>query len=253
MKPKFKILVLTAISVLFIISSSVYSQNRNGNLRYQNELWNLWSFDINAGLSSFYGDLSSFDNNFLKKQLHESGPAFGLILTKHFDRLFGVSGQLLLGQLKGNIQNSSFNAGFIEYNLHARFNLLNLFFPDNKGKIGLNIQAGIGQFLFQSTNCIYNEGANSTTMYSTRVPEFIYFFGSGFFYRSSDNFGISLNLSVRQCHNDMLDVVAKNSDYDYYSYMGVGFTYYLSQFKKGPVKNKARIANSDRKLKHLSD
>ena len=85
----------------------------------------------------------------------------------------------------------------------------------------------------------------------SRVPEFVYFFGGGFYYNLSDNFGVTADLSIRRCQNDKLDVEDKNGDFDYYSYLGVGIIYYLQGFKKAPVKNKARIAHNNKRLKPL--
>jgi hypothetical protein len=79
----------------------------------------------------------------------------------------------------------------------------------------------------------------------------VYFFGGGFYYNINDNTGITLDLSIRQCQNDKLDNEYKNNNYDYYSYLGIGIIYYLQSFKRGPVKNKARIAHNNKKLKPL--
>jgi hypothetical protein len=251
MKQQIKILTLTAIILLVVVSCPVYSQNKMVNLRYQNEIWKLWTIEANAGFLSFYGDLSSHDNSYLDKIKYETGPALSLNLTKHFNRLFAVSGQLLTGQLEGSNYNTSFEANLVEYNLNVRFNIFNLFYPNNNGKIGLAAQGGLGQFMFVSTQSVYHEGGSTMIKHDARVPEFVYFIGAGGFLRTTDKIGISLDFSLRQCQNDWLDVLVKNNDFDYYTYLSLGVTYYIDRIKKGPMKNKARIAHNNFKFKHL--
>ncbi len=251
MKNNIKIHWIAAISLLVFVSFHGHSQNNTRNLRYQDQIWKIWTIEANAGLMSFYGDLSSYDANYINKLQFESLPAFSVKLTKHFNRLFGISGQLLMGRLKGSNDNTSFEANLIEYNLGAKFNLFNLFYPNNNGKFGITAQAGVGQFLFSSEKTVYFEGNDEITKHVARVPEFEYFIGAGTFFKSSDRFGISLDISLHQCHNDMIDVFTNNNDFDYYTYLNIGVTYYLERIKKGPVKNKARIAHNNSRLKHL--
>ena len=252
MKHNIKIRWIAVISLLLIVSFHGYSQNNIRNLRYQDQIWKIWTVEANAGLLSFYGDLSSYDANYINKLEFESLPAFSLNLSKHFNRLFGISGQLLMGRLKGTNDNTSFEANLIEYNLNAKLNLFNLFYPNNKGKFGITAQAGVGQFLFSSEKTVFFEGNDKITKHEARVPEFEYFIGAGSFFKTSDRFGISLDVSLHQCQNDMIDIVTKSNDYDYYTYLSIGVTYYLERIKKGPVKNKARVAHNNSKLKHLN-
>lgn len=242
--------ILLILVVLFIHPTS--AQNKILNLRYQNEIWKVWSLDLNAGLLSFYGDVSTYDGNFINKLKYESGPAISLNVTKHFSRLFALSGQVMVGNLNGLNANISFEADLVEYNLNAKINLFNLFYPTNQGKFGLTAQAGLGQFIFTSEQVIKNEGINTTSSHEVCVPEFVYFLGAGTFIKTSDKFAVSLDLSIRQCQNDKLDVLVKNNDFDYYSYLSFGVIYYLDVMKKVPVKNKARIAHNPSRRKHLS-
>ncbi len=253
LKTKNSILIFSLLLLFIFISKvSVPQKYRYGNLRFQNEVWKIWSIGMDGGVLSFYGDLSIHDNDYIDKLKYESGPGLSVNLTKHFDRLFSLSGQLLAGKLKGSNYASSFNADLIEYNLNVRLNMYNLFYPYNKGKFGVTIMAGVGQFLYYSTKTSYNEGGNSVTSHDSRVPEFVYFIGGGGFIRPTERFGISMDMGLRQCQTDWLDVLLKNDDFDYYTYWNLGIVYYIDNFiHKKPVRNKARIAHSNAKLKHL--
>ncbi|MEZ5199265.1 MAG: hypothetical protein R2764_23655 [Bacteroidales bacterium] len=175
---------------------------------------------------SYYGDLSIYDSDFSKKLAHESGPALGIIFTKHYMNAFGVSAQLMMGKLKSTKNNVSISSDIIEYNLHFRINFIGLFAADDYDKVGFTGYAGIGNFLFETTSSYLTEEDQQQTVNSTRVPEFVYF-GAGINCNITDELGITLDASIRQCQNDRLDNYVVSDDYDYYSYISLGLTYPL--------------------------
>lgn len=245
MKTTFKLFSIAFTITILFASSHVFGQKKFNSLRYQNAIWQLWSIEVNAGFLSSYGDLSSYDNHFLNKLKYESCGAMSLNISKHFGRLVAVSGQVLTGKLKGSYSNSSFEASILEYNLNLKLNLFNLFYPDNSGKFGITTFAGAGQFLFNSTKTDYYEGTTEIKQQKARVPEFVFLAGAGAFVKTSERFGITVDYSLRQCQNDKLDVVVKNDDFDYYTYLSLGLTYYIDRLNKSPIKNKARIAHNN--------
>ena len=246
MKTKLQILLLFC----FLLPLFVYPQQWKKD-RVQNEQWNVWAINANAGITSFYGDLSSFDANYIEKLHYESGPATGIMVTKHFDRLFAISGQIIASRLKGSLDNISFKSEIFEYNLHLRLNIYNLLVPYNNSKLGINVFGGLGNFLFNTTQTIATEGKVEHITNQSRVPELVYFVGGGLFIQPTSSFAINTEISIRRCNNDMLDGLKKNNNDDYYSYLNVGITYYFGRFKQRPVRNKARIAHSDKRLKSL--
>ncbi len=194
--------------------------------------WDNWAVNVNAGLTSFYGDLSIYDSEIMEKLKNESGPAMGLIVTKSFNDKFGVSGQFLMGSLKGeNVKGTSFESSFYEYNFHFRIDLVNAIFPNNNTGLGMNFYAGVGNFLFKTTKFEMVEGEQKTSVKDTRVPEFVYFVGLGFQYKFTDKFGINFDMALRQARNDYLDYEVKNGNFDYYTHIGLGLTYYINDFK----------------------
>jgi hypothetical protein len=245
MKLTCKIFMAAAIFLMVFDSSQLFGQKKITSLRYQNAIWQVWSIEANAGFLSSYGDLSNHDNQFIKKLKYESCPSLSLNISKHFGRLLAISGQVLTGKLKGSNSNSSFDASILEYNLNLKFNLFNLFYPGNNGKFGITTFAGAGQFLFSSTKTDYLEGEDKITHQGARVPEFVFLAGAGAFIKTTERFGISIDYSLRQCQNDKLDVEVKNDDFDYYTYLSLGLTYYIDRFNKSPMKNKARIAHNN--------
>jgi hypothetical protein len=239
MKKKIKIFAVI-LSVLPLISAS----QDWGGLK-PNGFWNHWSINANVGLTSYFGDLSYHDSDISGKLTYESGPAIGIMATKHFNKLFGVSGEIIYGNLEGgNNKNISFKTELLEYNIQARLDFIRLMFPNRSSKFGIEGHAGFGQFLFKSTKYELKGEIENTMVHEARVPEFVYFYGAGMHYHISSNFAITMEMSLHHAQNDKLDNLVKNNDFDYYNYLSIGVTYYIDSFKSAPLKNKARLAHN---------
>ena len=195
--------------------------------------WDNWSANGNIGLTSFFGDLSLYDSDVAGKLTKESKPAISGILTKHLSDKVGLSGQLLYGGLQGeNASNMSFEANIVEYNFHARIELVNLIWRDNLSDFGFEAYAGIGQFIFKVTQWDMRDGNSEVNEHFTGVPEFVYFAGAGIYYKVNDKIGFTADMALRQAQNDKLDDFNKNDNFDYYTHLSFGFTYYIESFRK---------------------
>lgn len=200
-----------------------------------------WSVNINGGMTSYFGDLSMNDLEFGTKMKYETGPAMSIILTRNIYRdAVGLSGQVLAKKIEGRKDDISFSADLIEYNLQARIDFIRLFMPGKYNAFGVVGYAGGGQFLFSTEKVETNDGALKTSKQDTEVPEFVLFFGGGIYYRLNSNFGITADLSLHQCQNDRLDDYVKNDNYDYFTYLSMGLSYYINTISK----SRANIANS---------
>jgi hypothetical protein len=238
--------IISLIILMVILAPSVHSQNWEGMRK--TGFWERWAINANVGYTSYFGDLSLHDNELISKITHESGPAYGAIVSKYLNNIIGISGQILVGNLKGSNGNLAFKSELIEYNLQLRVNFVNLINNRKNHRIGVLGYAGIGQFFF--TTEVEKSIEENVTTYSTysKVPEFVMFAGGGIHYILGSNYSISAGLSLRQSYNDKLDGVIKNGDNDYYTYLNIGLTYYIPTFIKGPLRNKARIACSNFKF-----
>lgn len=225
------------IVILFLITGFLIPQislgQAWGGRKTKAGFWDNWAINLNGGLTSFYGDLSKFDSEIMGKLTKESGPAFGGILTKHIvNNKIGISGQLLYGNLQGEntSSNLTFEASFIEYNIHARFNLVNLISKKYMPKFGFELYGGIGQFMFKATR--YNIQLSEVYTEDTGTPEFVYFFGAGISYKVIDKLGITIDMAMRQAQNDKLDDYIRNDNFDYYTYINIGVTYHIESVFK---------------------
>ena len=232
MKTKTKLIIIL-VSV-FGIQIPHFTEAQGWGSRRKPGLWDNWSINLNAGLSSFFGDLSKFDSEIMEKLSQESGPAFSGILTKHIGPKIGISGQLFYGGLKGeNNSKVSFEASVIEYNAHVRVNIINLLSPNNISKMGIEFYGGIGQFIFKTTKYDLRNNETKINVKNTGTPEFVYFFGTGLSYSITEKIAVTADVAIRQAKNDYLDDFVKNNNNDYYSYICLGLTYNIDSVKKG--------------------
>ena len=229
MKEKIKILLLLftifGIGLSHLTGQGPYRKIKNPELKN-------WEINVNTGLLSYYGDISGFDNNFIEKLTQESSLAGGLIVSKNLNSVVKLSGQIIIGKLKGLKDNLSISSEILEYNMHVRFDVLKIANTSKLSDLRFDIYAGIGNFLFNTTRNEYFEGKTNTYYTKARVPEFLYLFGSSLSYNISAKMAISADISLRQCQNDKIDDYVANSDFDYYSYLNIGISYKIFRLNK---------------------
>jgi hypothetical protein len=243
MKTKIFRIALSNLIVGIFISTSCYTQKWGGDSHPV--ILTKWSVNINGGLASYFGDLSLSDADISAKLNQESGLAMSIIISKYiFRETIGISGQVITGNLEGNNGDISFTTKMFEYNIHARIDFVDLFMLDTYHAFGVVGYAGAGQFYYSTTKVVMNEGPYKNFEQDAAKPEFVYFFGGGIYYKLNSNFGVTADLALRRCQTDRLDDYVKNNDYDFYTYISVGVSYYINTFKGGPLRNKSRLANS---------
>jgi hypothetical protein len=192
--------------------------------------WNNWSINLNAGMTSYYGDLSIYDHDIPGKLKYESLPGGGIIAGKSFNHGLGLSGQLLYGRLRGQKANLQMQSELVEYNIHLRLNVVELFTGRKNLNFGLTGFAGLGNFMFHTLLTELYEGGSKESIYRSRVPELVKFIGGGLSYSINSRIEITSELSVRMFQNDKIDGVVAGHKYDYYSYLAFGITHRINTF-----------------------
>jgi len=238
---RFKILVRIVNSCLIgiILSTTSFSQGCE-ELSFTDKNRN-WSVNLNGGITSFFGDLSYFDLDGWNKITVESGPAGGIILTHYVNNWLGISGQLFAGNISGgNNVNYTFTTTLFEYNLNASISISKLLRQYPYSKFGISGYIGIGNLLFYYKQYEYTNDNSSTIKTSSRVPEFVFFFGGKINYKVWDNLALTADLSIHQLQNDKLDNLARSGDFDYFSYFNAGIEYYFRIWHDKSIKNTAR-------------
>lgn len=228
------------LMVIFVFPTMVSSQNQiPGKEKKKFRMWEDWSVNANLGQTSFFGDVSLFDDNLTEKLQNESDWGYGLIISKKINPVLSIGGQILFGGLKGQNKRSYFEAKLYEGNLNVSLNVVNLLLPENNSNFYIYGLLGVGQFMFNS-KLVFNDPTESQRIEDTGVPEFVYMFGAGVSYSLSRAFDLTASMVMRQAQNDKLDISINNKDMDYYTYLCGGITYNID-FKKKPVNHSRHV------------
>lgn len=220
--------VLTGVFLLvfqnFFAANSDEWKSGSGNIFLQN-----WTVNLSFGCTSYFGDLSQYDQYALQKLMLESKPAAGLKVTKYFHPVFGLSGQLIYGGFKSDYRpQHAFETRLLEYSLLASLDVWKLIFSKRSFHYGLEAYLGAGQFMFQSTAYMNVDGVQEAAPFKNGTPEFVYFFGGSLYYNLNHQFRITTDLAIRQAQNDNVDKYISGDDFDYYSWFSIGVTYLIN-------------------------
>jgi hypothetical protein len=249
MKRKINIVKLVLTLLMVYHAGNSFSQNWGGAER--NRFGDLWSVNLSTGLTSYFGDLSVYDTDPVNKFSKESGLGFGVQVTKYFGSSFGLSGKLLFGKIKGHKGEFSFKTKLFEYSMQARVDFVNLLHRNKEHKFHFDGFVGVGHFLFDARLWEYEGEEGDVSEEVTDVPELVAYVGGGINYQFARDFALTTDLALRRSQNDKLDNYTKGHDYDYYTYLSVGITYYISTFIKKPPRNKATVVYHQSRLKPL--
>ncbi len=215
------------IMALILIQGNVFGQYQKAPTRLSIFLSKNWSVNLNGGKTSFFGEVSLYDDDLTEKLSKEGGWAYGIIISKKISPLFTFNGQVLKGQLKGSNTRSNFCADITEYSFSTSFNIVNLLLPDNDAHLFFYGKIGMGQFEFTST-LSFNDAEKQDIIVKSKTPEFFYLLGGGTFYRISSSFDANVEMAARLADNDKLDGTSNKKDKDYYAYLSIGLTYKIN-------------------------
>jgi hypothetical protein len=239
---------LFILVVCLIMHSFSYCQEWGGE--DDRSIWSNWQVSVNGGVTSFFGDLSIYDSDVFRKINLESHGAWSIVCVKSlFTNKVSLGGQFLVGNLQGSKKSIAFMSEVYEYNFHLKFDFSELWFNGKPHLLGIAGFGGIGQFFFKASRFNYSEGLTQKITDRSHVPEFVFFFGGSVYYRISPSIALNAELSLHQCRTDRLDNLAQGKRFDYFSNLEAGIFYYIRSLKKTPLRNKARIANSNFQFK----
>lgn len=215
-------------TILLSIELPTYAQMRKSEN-------NPWFIGINAGMVSFFGDLSTKDYNPVWKTQTESDFGVGLTGGKRIGNLFAVSANVFTGRMKGNNPdlNFYFNNTFTELQGSIAFSLKEAIFPQTSDMIDVLLNVGGGQLFYKSVRRVMNDG---TIVNEEGIPAPDYqgisrsalFFSSGIDldYNFSSNWTARLGLCFRFTDSDLLDAyVGSTGINDRYSVLSAGILY----------------------------
>lgn len=224
------VIVFSIISlsiVLFTLCSYSSFGQYQKNPFFEKLIFKHWSVNVNTGRTSFFGDVSAYDEELTEKLSKESSMGYGFIIARQISPVVGLGGQLLIGKLIGSTSTSSFEANIFEYNIHLTIDAANLFIPANEANFRPYAKLGMGQFKFDS-KLQFDDPEKDDLNVDTGIPEFLFTFGGGLNYNISNSFDLNVEMSIKMVNNDRLDGKSSSNDEDYYSYLSFGITYRIN-------------------------
>lgn len=198
-----------------------------------------WSVNANVGRTSFFGDVSLYDEQFDEKMSKEGSWACGFGIARQLTYVFSIEGQAVFGKLTGSNSKSEFVSNIDEYTVQLTADLVNMLIPNNRANLHPYVKVGMGQYNF-NTELKYYDPNKSDIMVKSNTPELVYVFGGGAFYILSNSFDLNMEFLARKMQTDRIDGTPNDDDQDYYSYFSVGMVY--------KINNKARDVRYYRRM-----
>ena len=217
---------LLLIGLILLIHSTAFGQYRKPPTFFT-RLAEGWSVNANVGRTSFFGDVSLYDEEFDEKMTKEGAWGCGFGIARQINFVFALEGQAVFGKLRGSNSKSEFESNINEYSLQLTTDLVNMLIPANKASLHPYLKLGMGQFNF-NTSLHYYDPNKPDIKVKSYSPEFVYMFGAGAFYIISDSFDASAEFLGRRMDNDRLDGTPNSEDKDFYSYLSVGMVYKIN-------------------------
>ncbi len=231
-----KIFLFLIIILLPLFLGAQYYNKQKQNFGFSDG----WSVDLNIGLTSFFGDLSVFDFDILKKFSKESKLGAGIIFAKGISPVVTFNTQLLYGSLTGTKKSSNiyFNCNIFEGSLNLQINFSQIISPRNSRR-KINIFGNFGTGLVSIRSKLYDLTTDSLIHsfgFGRKTIESILQFGFKINYVVNDQYDLNFTFTNRRVDTDKLDSQAGNENKDFYSYISVGVTYKFKSYNKRSFK-----------------
>jgi hypothetical protein len=198
-----------------------------------------FSIGISGGVSSFYGDLSVYDRQPLKKIINESDVAIGISIGHQLSSVLSLNLSYVDGKLKGKNDELKhyFNSDYSEASIASHISISRLMFPQRIGRVELYSTTGIGLLLFHSIERQILDNSSTIEQESNIANEIkmntpVLKLGMGFNYEVSNRLNLSSEIAFRVTGNDMIDAHEGSTGIkDYYSVVSIGLTYVLNRIR----------------------
>ena len=234
-----KFFLIIFIPFIFGINLSKLSAQKIGPSDY-----NTISAGIKFGFIPFYGDVRqlkySTDNQYKK-----ANSGFAFEVSKNFNHIIGVRGNVLLGGLSGSTPNLNlhFNSKFSEYSVSALVNINNLIslYPKKEKLINTYLFLGTGWvryrsrvYSFDEDNYVIGYGWDSLgTTKEKKMTNMVFPVGVGVKFKADPKIDIGMEFTLHLTTTDKLDAWKVEDSYnDRYSYIAISFLYKIGEKKE---------------------
>lgn len=238
--------IFTKIKKIFLITfftlgmtTLVYSQqHRTLQQRYDN-----WGIGINIGVIHYLGDIGS-PNDFSSNFRNSTNIAYGVCVSKQFSPIFGIKGNLLVGNIDGeseitlpaqDIKHVIFKSKLRGAVINATVDLSNVFLGVNRkqvinvyGLVGVGLGHFKGKIIDKNTSRSYYEfGLHSGAGISGYQVEGIGNLGLCVAFDIGKNLKATVESAFKFMKGDNLDDNGGKNDIDSYNYTSFGIAYVI--------------------------
>ncbi|HLO91754.1 MAG: hypothetical protein ACM3ME_02450 [Chloroflexota bacterium] len=237
MKKNTTIKPVTCIRIL-LIPAIVFITNLPSLAQRQSKTGSPWVVNVNGGMVSFFGDLSTKDYNPVWKTQTESDLGLGVDVSKDIIRQLSFSLSYFTGKMKGNnpALNYYFNNRFNELQLIAGINIDEIISPDNKSRISVILNVGGGGLFYKSIRrqmtdgrIVNEDGAPDMDYRGTSRSAAFISVGPKIAFDISNQWSLIAGLAFRFTNTDLLDGYRGSTGIaDRYSILTAGFAYKIS-------------------------
>ncbi len=204
-----------------------------------------WFGGLNAGVTSFFGDLSIHDYSPMQKLSHESSAAAGISAGKHLTRHIIAELNLTKGSLKGSNPSLglAFNGTFLECSANGYLNFTKLLFPNLEFRTGVYAMAGTGMIAYRVTKSNLSDqsivetiGRNETGgKHGLPAGKVIFPAGISLSYRINERWSLRGDFAYRLTIDDKLDAHAGSTSVnDRYTILTMGMRFILLPLRNIP-------------------
>ncbi|HOI86373.1 MAG TPA: hypothetical protein PLV51_00780 [Lentimicrobium sp.] len=205
-----------------------------------------WFGGLNAGVASFFGDLSIYDYSPKEKLTLESSAAAGITAGKHITKFIIAELNLTKGGLKGSNPSLglAFNGTILEFSANGYLNFTRLVFPNSEFRTSVYAMAGTGVIAYRATKTSLSDQSVVETIGRNEAGDkdghpagkVIFPAGISLSYQFNERWSLRSDFAYRLTTDDRLDAHAGSTSVnDRYTILMVGMRFMLRPLRKIPA------------------
>ncbi len=206
-------------------------------------LYRDWMLSLNAGTALYYGGMSNYDLDPLKKIPKESNLSYSMSVGKWVKPYLAVRANLQMGNLHAVKSTREMNANFNEYSAQVMINLTDFFHYVSGYQKDFYSYVFVGYGFIDFSSAVYYS-VSDTWVYEGQDKmsrEWVIPAGIGLGYNVTQNFTFTFDASYHYAHTDKLDAYPNQSkDFLLYLALGMNYNFNIKEFKGYIVRPKSK-------------
>lgn len=183
-----------------------------------------WMFSLSAGTALYYGNMSNYDLDPLRKIPKESNLSYSVSAGKWIKPYLAVRANFQQGNLHTAKGAREINVSFNEYNAQLMINVTDLFDYVSGYQKDFYTYVYLGYGFIDFSSSYYNGAEWAYEGQDKMITEWMVPFGIGIGYNMNQNFTFTFDATLHYINTDKLDAYSGESK-DFLIYLGLGVNY----------------------------